>query len=86
MQDHAFFSVFDGHNGVEAAAYASTHIIDCLFEAINTFEDHEHTNADVLLKAFELVDERISFRCIKQVRFRVFLSIIQLLFFFHNHK
>lgn len=60
LEDDAFFAVFDGHNGVDCAVYASTHFARCLVE------DSMYNNTDpkiVMRNAFGIVDRRLSVRC-----------------------
>uniref|UniRef100_A0A0K0G2Q9 PPM-type phosphatase domain-containing protein n=1 Tax=Strongyloides venezuelensis TaxID=75913 RepID=A0A0K0G2Q9_STRVS len=56
----AFFGVFDGHNGLEISTYCAAQ-----FPKIIVDEKMEN-NVERLKKAFEVIDERINIRCIKE--------------------
>ncbi|KAM3724382.1 Protein phosphatase fem-2 [Dirofilaria immitis] len=60
-RDHdAFFAVFDGHNGVDCANYASSHFARCLIEnaqyALGQTEN-------IMKNAFTELDKRLTARC-----------------------
>uniref|UniRef100_A0A0R3RWY5 PPM-type phosphatase domain-containing protein n=1 Tax=Elaeophora elaphi TaxID=1147741 RepID=A0A0R3RWY5_9BILA len=56
----SFFAVFDGHNGVDCANYASSHFARCLIEdtqyAVGQIED-------IMRNAFTALDKRLTARC-----------------------
>uniref|UniRef100_A0A0K0E8Z3 PPM-type phosphatase domain-containing protein n=1 Tax=Strongyloides stercoralis TaxID=6248 RepID=A0A0K0E8Z3_STRER len=57
----AFFGVFDGHNGSEISSYCAAH-----FPRIVVNEKKNNNNVERLIKAFEIIDERINIRCTKE--------------------
>ncbi|VDM44451.1 unnamed protein product [Toxocara canis] len=64
LSKDAFFAVFDGHNGVDCASYASSHFHRCLVE------QHNYTTGllePVMRNAFKAVDQRLEARCRNEV-------------------
>ncbi|VDK31227.1 unnamed protein product [Gongylonema pulchrum] len=56
----SFFAVFDGHNGVDCANYASSHFARCL---IDNPEYATGSIEDVMKRAFSTLDKRLTVRC-----------------------
>lgn len=58
--------MFDGHNGVDCANYASSHFARCLVESA-----HYATGKieDVMKTAFSALDKRLTARCKHEVFF-----------------
>ncbi|KAK9412552.1 protein phosphatase 1E [Crotalus adamanteus] len=54
QEEQAYFAVFDGHGGVDAAIYASIHLHVNLVHQ----EAFQHDPAEALCKAFQVTDER----------------------------
>ncbi|XP_015279661.1 PREDICTED: protein phosphatase 1E [Gekko japonicus] len=54
QEEQAYFAVFDGHGGVDAAIYASVHLHVNLVHQ----EMFQHDPAEALCKAFRVTDER----------------------------
>ncbi|XP_077167293.1 protein phosphatase 1E isoform X2 [Paroedura picta] len=54
QEEQAYFAVFDGHGGVDAAIYASAHLHVNLVHQ----EMFQHDPAEALCKAFRVTDER----------------------------
>ncbi|XP_032413270.1 LOW QUALITY PROTEIN: protein phosphatase 1E-like [Xiphophorus hellerii] len=54
QEEQAFFAVFDGHGGVDAAIYAANHLHVNLFHQ----ESFSQDPSDALCRAFKLTDER----------------------------
>ncbi|MFH4981066.1 hypothetical protein AB6A40_007775 [Gnathostoma spinigerum] len=54
----SFFAVFDGHNGVDVATYASAHFPHCLLESYA-----ENSTEAIMKSAFDALDKRIDVRC-----------------------
>ncbi|XP_053222859.1 protein phosphatase 1E isoform X1 [Podarcis raffonei] len=54
QEEQAYFAVFDGHGGVDAAIYASIHLHVNLVHQ----EMFQHDPAEALCKAFQVTDER----------------------------
>ncbi|VDK74114.1 unnamed protein product [Litomosoides sigmodontis] len=60
-RDHdSFFAVFDGHNGVDCANYASSHFARCL---IQTTQYSAGQIESIMRNAFAEVDKRLTARC-----------------------
>lgn len=54
QEEQAFFAVFDGHGGVDAATYAANHLHVNLVKQ----EMFNQDPAEALCRAFKLTDER----------------------------
>uniref|UniRef100_A0A8R1Y4S1 PPM-type phosphatase domain-containing protein n=1 Tax=Onchocerca volvulus TaxID=6282 RepID=A0A8R1Y4S1_ONCVO len=60
-RDHdSFFAVFDGHNGVDCANYASSHFARCLIDNAQYAVDHIE---NIMKNAFIKLDKRLTARC-----------------------
>lgn len=63
LEEQAFFAVFDGHGGVDAAIYAANHLHVNLFHQESFHQDP----ADALFKAFKVTDERFVKKASREV-------------------
>lgn len=74
QEEQAFFAVFDGHGGVDAAIYAANHLHVNLVRQ----ECFSQDPSEALCKAFKLTDERFvkkASREVKSLSLRSFLVL-----------
>jgi len=63
QEEQAFFAVFDGHGGVDAAIYAANHLhVNMVHQ-----ESFSQDPSDALCKAFKLTDERFVRKASREV-------------------
>lgn len=67
QEEQAYFAVFDGHGGVDAAIYASIHLHVNLVHQ----EMFQHDPAEALCKAFRVTDERFVQKAAREVNWGV---------------
>lgn len=63
QEEQAYFAVFDGHGGVDAAIYASVHLHVNLVRQ----EMFPHDPAEALCRAFRVTDERFVQKAAREV-------------------
>lgn len=63
QEEQAYFAVFDGHGGVDAAIYASIHLHVNLVRQ----EMFPHDPAEALCRAFRVTDERFVQKAAREV-------------------
>lgn len=63
QEEQAFFAVFDGHGGVDAAIYAANHLHVNLVRQ----ESFRQDPGDALCRAFKLTDERFVKKASREV-------------------
>lgn len=63
QEEQAFFAVFDGHGGVDAATYAANHLHVNLVRQ----EMFSQDPAEALCRAFKLTDERFVQKASREV-------------------
>lgn len=63
QEEQAYFAVFDGHGGVDAAIYASIHLHVSLVHQ----EMFQHDPLEALCKAFRVTDERFVQKAAREV-------------------
>uniref|UniRef100_A0A915AG48 PPM-type phosphatase domain-containing protein n=1 Tax=Parascaris univalens TaxID=6257 RepID=A0A915AG48_PARUN len=63
LKNDAFFAIFDGHNGIDCATYASSHFHRCLVEENNYASDLPDR---VMKNTFKVIDQRLEARCINE--------------------
>lgn len=63
QEEQAFFAVFDGHGGVDAAIYAANHLHVNLVHQ----ESFSHDPSEALCKAFKVTDERFVKKAAREV-------------------
>lgn len=63
QEEQAYFAVFDGHGGVDAAIYASIHLhVNMVHQ-----EMFQHDPAEALCRAFRVTDERFVQKAAREV-------------------
>lgn len=63
LEEQAFFAVFDGHGGVDAANYAANHLHVNLVHQ----ESFSQDPSDALCRAFKVTDERFVKKAAREV-------------------
>ncbi|VDN02823.1 unnamed protein product [Thelazia callipaeda] len=59
-KEDSFFAVFDGHNGIDCANYASSHFAKCLVETTHYADGQIE---EIMKEAFTNLDKRLTARC-----------------------